>query len=78
MIERLIDPVVRRPLLVEWRGVHTQIAATLTAGAAAKLGSKLKRDGRKQAETLLRDIGGVLASEYRCIALLHVIRSRTN
>ena len=67
MIERLIEPVVRHPLLAEWRGTHTQIAATLTAGAAAKPGSKLKRDAPKQAETLLRDIGGVLESEYRCM-----------
>ena len=53
MIERLIEPVVRHPLLAEWRGVHTQIAATLTTGAAAKPGSKLKRDAPKQPETLL-------------------------
>ena len=67
MIERLIEPVVRHPLLTEWRGTHTQIATTLTACAAAKPGSKLKRDAPKQAETLLRDIGGVLESEYRCM-----------
>ena len=50
-----------------WRGTRTQIATTLTACAAAKPGSKLKRDAPKQAETLLRDIGGVLESEYRCM-----------
>lgn len=67
MIERLIEPVVRHPLLTKWRGTRTQIATTLTACAAAKPGSKLKRDAPKQAETLLRDIGGVLESEYRCM-----------
>ena len=63
----MIEPVVRHPLLTEWRGTRTQIATTLTACAAAKPGSKLKRDAPKQAETLLRDIGGVLESEYRCM-----------
>nr|WP_294513077.1 DNA methyltransferase [uncultured Rhodopila sp.] len=54
MIERLIEPVVRRPLLAEWRGVHTRIAANLAAGAAAKPASKARRDSPAQAETLLR------------------------
>ena len=67
MIERLIEPVVRHPLLTKWRGTRTQIATTLTACAAAKPGSKLKRDAPKQPETLLRDIGGVPESEYRCM-----------
>jgi type II restriction/modification system DNA methylase subunit YeeA len=54
MIERLIEPVVRRPLLAEWSEVHAQIAAALAAGAAAKAGSKAKRDAPRRAETLFR------------------------
>ena len=54
MIERLIEPVVRRPLLAEWSEVQTQIAAALAAGNAAKAGSKAKRDAPRRAETLFR------------------------
>ena len=54
MIERLIEPVVRRPLLAEWSEVQAQIAAALAAGAAAKPGSKAKRDAPRRAETLFR------------------------
>ncbi len=54
MIERLIEPVVRRPLLVEWGEVHAQIAAALAAGTVAKAGSKAKRDAPRRAETLFR------------------------
>ena len=54
MIERLIEPVVRRPLLAEWGEVREQIAAALTAGTAAKVGSKAKRDAPRRAETLFR------------------------
>jgi type II restriction/modification system DNA methylase subunit YeeA len=55
MIERLIEPVVRRPLMVEWSEVHAQIAAALAAGTAVKAGSKAKRDAsRRRAETLFR------------------------
>ncbi len=54
MIERLIEPVVRRPLLVEWGEVRVQVAAALKAGTAAKMGSKAKRDARPRAETLFR------------------------
>lgn len=54
MIERLIEPVVRRPLLTEWRAVREQIAATLAAGTAAKAGSKAKREAPRRAETLFR------------------------
>ena len=54
MIERLIEPVVRRPLLAEWGEVHEQIAATLAAGTAAKPGSKIRRDAPRRAETLFR------------------------
>ena len=54
MIERLIDPVVRRPLLTSWRETHAQIAALLAAGVAAKAGSRLKRDAPRQAVSLFR------------------------
>jgi type II restriction/modification system DNA methylase subunit YeeA len=54
MIERLIEPVVRRPLLAEWSEVQAQIAAALAAGTAAKAGSKAKRDAPRRAETLFR------------------------
>jgi len=54
MIERLIEPVVRRPLLTEWGEVREQIAAALAAGAAAKAGSKAKREAPRRAETLFR------------------------
>jgi type II restriction/modification system DNA methylase subunit YeeA len=54
MIERLIEPVVRRPLLIEWGEVCEQIAAALAAGAAAKAGSKAKREAPRRAETLFR------------------------
>jgi len=54
MIERLIEPVARRPLLVAWGEVHAQIAAALPAGTAAKAGSKVKRDAPRRAETLFR------------------------
>ena len=54
MIERLIEPVVRRPLLAEWAEVRVRIEAALAAGAAAKPGSKAQRNARPRAETLLR------------------------
>ncbi len=54
MIERLIEPVVRGPLLAEWSEVQAQIAAALAAGTAAKAGSKAKRDAPRRAETLFR------------------------
>ena len=54
MIERLIEPVVRRPLLAEWGEVREQIVAVLAAGTAAKAGSKAKRDAPRRAETLFR------------------------
>ncbi len=54
MIERLIEPVVRRPLLAEWSEVQAQIAAALAAGTAAKAGSRAKRDAPRRAETLFR------------------------
>jgi hypothetical protein len=54
MIERLIEPVVRRPLLEEWQIVRGQIAELMTAGAAAKPGSKVKRDAPRRAVTLFR------------------------
>ncbi len=54
MIERLIEPVVRRPLLAEWGEVREQIAAALAAGTVAKVGSKAKRDAPRRAETMFR------------------------
>ena len=54
MIERLIAPVVRRPLLIEWGEVREQIATALAAGTAAKVGSKAKREAPRRAETLFR------------------------
>ena len=54
MIERLIEPVVRRPLLAEWGAVRNQIAAVQAAGNVAKAGSKAKRDAPGRAETLFR------------------------
>jgi type II restriction/modification system DNA methylase subunit YeeA len=54
MIERLIEPVVRRPLLNEWADVRARIAAALAAGAAAKPGSRAKREAPRQAERLFR------------------------
>ena len=54
MIERLVEPVVRRPLLAEWGVKHGQIEAALAAGMAAKPGSKAKRDAPRRAGTLFR------------------------
>ncbi len=54
MIERLIEPVVRGPLLAEWGEARARIAAPLEAGTAAKPGSKARRDARPRAETLFR------------------------
>ncbi len=54
MIELLIEPIVRRPLLAEWGKVHVQISNALKANATAKPSSKVKRDPLRQAETLFR------------------------
>ena len=54
MIERLIEPVVHRPLLAEWGAVRGEIEAALVVGTAAKPGSKAKRDAPRQAEALFR------------------------
>jgi SAM-dependent methyltransferase len=54
MIERLIEPVIRQPLLAEWRDAKSAIETTLAAGARAKAGSKAARDARPRAQTLLR------------------------
>ncbi len=54
MIERLIEPIVRRPLLTEWGEVREQITAALVAGAVAKAGSKAKREAPSRAATLFR------------------------
>ena len=55
MIERLIEPVVRRPLLAEWGEVQrADRGGAGSAGTAAKVGSKAKRDAPRRAETLFR------------------------
>ncbi|MBV9734812.1 MAG: class I SAM-dependent DNA methyltransferase [Acidisphaera sp.] len=54
MIELLIDPVVRRPLLAEWVQVRAQMALALAAGTAARPGSRAKRATTDRAETLFR------------------------
>ena len=48
MIERLIEPVIRRPLLTEWADIRREIEAALKAGATAKPGSKAKRDAPRR------------------------------
>ena len=54
MIERLIEPVVRRPLLEEWSAVHKEMAAALEAGTVARVGSRTKRDAASRAEVPFR------------------------
>ncbi len=54
MIDRLIEPVVRHPLLAEWKNVRGAIGAALAAGVTAKAGSRAKRDAPDRAETLFR------------------------
>jgi len=54
MIERLIEPVVRRPLLAEWATVHEKMAAALEAGTVARVGSRTKRDAASRAEVPFR------------------------
>ncbi|MEI9986137.1 MAG: DNA methyltransferase [Aliidongia sp.] len=54
MIERLIDPVVRQPLLREWAAVREGIEATLAKAAAAKVGTKAKREAPTHAVSQLR------------------------
>ena len=54
MIERIVDPVVRRPLLAEWATARGEIAAQMQRAAAAKPRSHARRDGRAEAERSLR------------------------
>ncbi len=54
MIERLIDPVIRQPLLAEWANAKAAIEAALAAGARAKPASKAARDAKPRAQTILR------------------------
>jgi hypothetical protein len=54
MIERLVEPVVRRPLLDEWAGVWGAMAAALEGGVAARVGSRTKRDAQSVAAGMLR------------------------
>lgn len=54
MIERIIDPVVRRPLLDEWTRVRDELGAILATGAIAKVGSRSKRDALSRASVLFR------------------------
>ncbi len=53
-IEKLIDPVIRRPLAAEWAETRTRIDAALEKRAAARPGSKAARDARAEAERQLR------------------------
>lgn len=53
-IEKLIDPVIRRPLAAEWAETRAGIAAALEKQAAARPGSKPARDARAEAERRLR------------------------
>ncbi len=54
MIGRLVEPVVRQPLLLEWSGVRGGIAAALAVGAAAKPGSRVRKQAPEKAQALLR------------------------
>ncbi len=54
MIERLVEPVVRAPLLAEWAGVRARMAAALEGGVAAKVGSRTRRDAASVAMGMLR------------------------
>ena len=53
-IEKLIDPVIRRPLLAEWTAAKERIAASLAKAAEARAGSPAARRARAAAETELR------------------------
>lgn len=54
MIERLVDPVVRQPLLAEWSEARTKIEDALQAAVTAKPGSRTKQASARRAETLFR------------------------
>jgi len=53
-IEKLIDPVIRRPLAAEWADTRNRIEAAMARRAAAAPGSRAARDARAEAERLLR------------------------
>jgi len=53
-IERLIDPVIRRPLLAEWAAVKAGIEAALQREAAAKPASRARKTARTEAEGAYR------------------------
>jgi len=53
-IERLIDPVIRHPLLAEWAAAKQRIADALAKAAAARPGNSAARRARAAAETKLR------------------------
>jgi len=53
-IEKLIDPVIRRPLLAEWDAAKARIAAALDKAAEARAGTPAARRARAAAETELR------------------------
>jgi hypothetical protein len=53
-IERLIDPVIRRPLLAEWAEVKAGIEAALQREAAAKPASPTRRRARAEADGAYR------------------------
>ena len=54
MIQRIVEPVVRQPLLTAWAAQRQAIEDTLAVGTAAKPGSRTRRDAPAKAETLLR------------------------
>ena len=54
MIELLIDPVVRRPLLAEWAGVREGIAAALAVAADLAASAKARRAAPGRATALFR------------------------
>lgn len=54
MIERLIDPVIRRPLLAEWAATREKISAALAQAEAAKGRRAVAKKARDAAEALLR------------------------
>ena len=59
MIERLVDPVVRQPLLAQWQEVRGRIADAMaglsaTRAGAMRAGARVGAKGRREAERQLR------------------------
>ncbi len=52
-IEKLIDPVIRRPLLAEWATAKARIAGALALAAEARPGTPKAKRGRTDAEAAL-------------------------